>query len=147
MQKRIHGLMYDTETATLIAKTDNGYPVSDLKFARYELYKKRTGEYFLYGEGNAASECHHFNRSENAYEAGEIIRPLGIDDVKHWLEKYQDDFDHDIYEQEFGHIKQTGEKKQISLSLTVTAIEKLKRMASFQGKTQSEIVEELINAE
>lgn len=145
MKKRIHGLMYNTETAKLIAEVDNGFPVNDFKHAEYKLFKKRTGEYFLYGKGGGLSDCAQYNPAMGGYQGGEIIKPYTIDETKAWLEEWQDDFDHDIYDQEFGKIKRSGEKVSKLFSITTSAAEKLERMASVQGKTQSEIVENLID--
>lgn len=46
MKKIINGRKYDTETATLICK---GEYTSNFGYEREELYKKKTGEFFLYG--------------------------------------------------------------------------------------------------
>ena len=49
MKKIINNKMYNTETATEVASYDNGCYLSDFRHFREELYRKRTGEFFLYG--------------------------------------------------------------------------------------------------
>lgn len=52
MKKIINGKKYDTETAREVACKAWGY-YGDLNFVFETLYKKKTGEFFLYGEGGA----------------------------------------------------------------------------------------------
>ena len=53
-----------------------------------------------------------------------------------------------MYEKEFGTIKaDTSKKEQQIFRLSKTAIQKVERMAQKQGKTKSEIVENLIMSE
>ena len=56
MKKIINGRKYDTETAKEIGYWSNGYPCSDFNHCEETLYLKKTGEYFLYGEGGALTE-------------------------------------------------------------------------------------------
>ena len=55
MKKIINGKRYDTDTATLIGY--NGYNGSHSDFSYWceTLYQKRTGEYFIHGEGGPMS--------------------------------------------------------------------------------------------
>ncbi len=55
MKKIIEGRKYDTDTAELIASYGNGLSRSDESWYEEDLYRKKTGEYFLYGEGGAYS--------------------------------------------------------------------------------------------
>jgi hypothetical protein len=86
MKRIIGGKKYDTETATKVASwTTSGYSRSDFRFAHEELYRKRTGEFFLYGEGNAmtqwASSC------GNMRSWGSDIMPLTEEQAKLWVEE------------------------------------------------------------
>ena len=52
MKKIINGKVYDTDTAKLIGSWDNGI-YGDLDSVSEDLYRKRTGEFFIFGhEGN-----------------------------------------------------------------------------------------------
>ena len=55
MRKNIDRKMYDTETAELLASSSNGYGHGDFRYMEEQLYRKKTGEFFLYGEGGALS--------------------------------------------------------------------------------------------
>lgn len=47
--------MYNTESATTVAEWCNNLPRSEFDYCEETLYRKRTGEYFLYGEGGAGA--------------------------------------------------------------------------------------------
>ena len=51
MRKIINNKVYDTATATWIGLSDNGHEYNALSYSGETLYRKRTGEYFLHGEG------------------------------------------------------------------------------------------------
>ena len=53
MKKIINGRLYDTDTAILIGYWDNGYGAGDFHKCYEELYRKKNGEFFLYGSGGA----------------------------------------------------------------------------------------------
>lgn len=153
MKKRIDTLLYDTDTAKKIASYEAPYPKSDIRFYEEELYKKRTGEYFLYGSGNGGSRYGEKVYSESsAWESGEKIVPLTYENAQRWFEKANNENDElatdKVYEEEFGTIKaDTSKKEQQIFRLSKTAIQKVERMAQKQGKTKSEIVENLIMSE
>ena len=48
MKKIINGKKYDTETATSVGEYSSNYACSDYKYYDETLYKKKTGEFFLY---------------------------------------------------------------------------------------------------
>ena len=107
MKKIINGKRYNTDTATLIGSTGHGYP-GDLEYWTEELYRKKTGEFFLYGEGGPMSK---YSRriGENEWSGGEEIRPLSLKEAQEWAEEY---LDGDEYEKVFGAIEE--DKSQIS---------------------------------
>ena len=55
MNKRINGKRYDTETAKEVGCVSWG-AVGDFRHSSETLYRKSTGEFFLYGEGGPLSE-------------------------------------------------------------------------------------------
>ena len=83
--------MYDTETAKKLAEYRHNY--DDAAYTEI-LYKKRTGEYFIYGEGDAG-----------AYSSGEDIKPLTYKQAQKWFEKANNDDDSlapdKVYNREF----------------------------------------------
>lgn len=86
MKKIINGRMYNTETATPIVENNqiNG------SFFGYEetLYRKKTGEFFLYGKGGPASKYAHPGIS-GGWDAGEKIVLIPEEETKKWLERFE----------------------------------------------------------
>lgn len=102
MKKIINGKKYDTETAKFLIRYSSSYPVNDFHFWEEELYVKKTGEFFLYGEGGPASK---YSKScgMNSWSGGKEIIPLTIEEAKKWVENY---FDADDYEEIFGEVEE-----------------------------------------
>lgn len=141
--------MYNTETAKEIGKYVKGY---DDSACHETLYKKRTGEYFLYGEGGPASAwAEPVEGNAGVYASGEDIRPLTYDQAKDWFIRANNDDDSlatdKMYNHEFGKPKKDEPKEITSIALSRTAKRKLERMATKQGIPQSEIIENLILSE
>ena len=86
--------MYNTDTATLQQSYQHGYSMRDFTFFFESLYKKRTGEFFLYGYGS-----HYSYYAAN----GEQIRPLSVEQAKKWVEKYCTS---EEYEEIFGAVEE-----------------------------------------
>ena len=101
MKKIINGRMYDTKTATLIGSTGYGYP-NDFEYWRENLYRKKTGEFFLYGEGGPMSKYSH-RTGQNEWSGGEEIIPLTVEEAQEWAEKH---LEVEEYEQIFGKVKE-----------------------------------------
>ena len=101
MKKIINGKRYDTDTATLIGSASYGYP-SDFEYWAEDLYRKKTGEFFLYGEGGPMSRYFR-STGQNQWSGGEEIRPLSLKEAQEWAEKY---LDADEYEEVFGRIEE-----------------------------------------
>jgi len=137
MQKIINGKKYDTETAEEIGEGYYSNP-NDFHYFAETLYRKRTGEYFLYGEGGPASR-YAVAAGQNSWMGGEKIIPLTIESAKEWAEKY---LGADAYEDEFGEIDDTGEKNAVSISLTATAHNALRQEALKKNTSMSALIEE-----
>ena len=104
--KIINGKKYDTETAKLVAYADNGKSVGDCWYSCEELYKKKTGEYFLH------VPCSGFvsdffrdiqeDRHYNGLKSLEII-PLSIEKAQEWMQEMMSASE---YEAEFGTVEE-----------------------------------------
>ncbi len=100
MKKIIDGKKYDTETAEFIERTGNEYAMSDFKYFSEALYLKKTGEFFLHGEGHAMTKYgKDFTDSTRGF--GEQIIPLTIDEAMSWAKKHCET---DTYEKLFGEV-------------------------------------------
>lgn len=103
MKKIIKGKKYDTETATKLGSWFNGYSYSDFNYVNENLYLKKTGEYFLHGEGGALSKYAKYNASNGVYEGSSVIKPLSKEEAMEWAE---DKLDVDKYEEIFGEVEE-----------------------------------------
>lgn len=70
MKKIINGKMYNTETATELGDFWNGLSTSDFRNLSETLYRKKNGEFFLYGQGGAMTE---YSLDEDGCINGSII--------------------------------------------------------------------------
>jgi len=55
MKRVIKCKLYNTETAERVGMWDNGYCANDFHYCSEDLYRKKTGEFFLHCEGGAMS--------------------------------------------------------------------------------------------
>ncbi len=139
MKKIINGKRYDTETAKLIGSDGYSNP-SDFNYWSEDLYQKKTGEFFLYGEGGARTQYAQAI-DLNSWCGGERIMPLSYDEAREWAKKH---LDADTYKEVFGPVAEDDSKRALNLSLPASTADTLKRMAAETGRTQSDIVAELI---
>ena len=101
MKKIITGKEYDTNTAKCVADWENGYGHNDFISVEEHLYRKKTGEFFLHGEGGAMTE---YSESYAGNTCGsERIIPLTEDEAKEWVENQ---LDADDYESIFGPVEE-----------------------------------------
>lgn len=137
MRKVIKGKLYDTDKATRVASWSDGY-ASDFRFVAEALYRKRTGEYFLHGEGGPMSRYAE-SCGQNQWAGGEAIRPLTYDEAREWMEGHADA---DEYEAEFG-IPDEGSEHDLHVIVSEAAWQALSRAASSDGTTVRAIIERL----
>lgn len=140
MKKIIDGKVYHTYTSTFIDSHENDYISTDSNWIREELYKKRTGEFFLYCEGG--SETQYAKRTtDNNWSNGCEIIPLSFEAAQEWANRYTSA---EIYDNFFGKIPEDEIRKAISISIATSTHEKAKRKASVEGISLSEYIERLI---
>lgn len=117
MKKIINNLVYDTNTAKEIGEWSNGYSVSDFDHLYETLYKKRTGEYFLHGQGGPLSK-YAVEIGNNLWSSGEKIIPLEYESAREWAE---DKLDADDYIAEFGDPGECDNDQKQALCLRIPA--------------------------
>ena len=108
MRKIIKNKMYDTGTAKYIAVWCNDQ--RGFEFIRERLYQKKTGEYFLHGEGGAMTGYAEY--IGNGYIEGEKIMPLTDDEAMKWAEKH---LEANEYEEIFGEVSESDRTFAIKL--------------------------------
>ena len=141
MRKIIKGKMYDTSTAEELAEWDNEYYGNDFNRCSETLYRKKTGEFFLYGKGGARSRYASYSGGD--VSGGEQIVILTYAEAQAWAEKH---LDADKYESIFGAIEDDDTDTVFSVRLPASTIEQVKRDASKAGMTIGEYVDMKLNS-
>lgn len=139
MRKIINGRKYDTETASMVAEHESGYP-SDFSYVRETLYRKRGGEYFIHGVGNAASKYAE-PTGLNSWRAGERVMPLTWDEAREWAET---NMGANAYEAEFGEVSEGEGDAMLSVRVSAAAKAALDRYCARTGRAKGEVVEGLL---
>lgn len=137
MKKIIHGKSYDTETAQLMGEWDNE-AYGKFEYCYEGLYRKRTGEFFLYGTGGPMSIYAHYV-SYNETSGSSVIEPLTYVEAAQWAEEH---LTGEEYAAIFGEPEE-GNKRMVGVYISAKA-EQLLNKAAASGKTKSAIVDELI---
>jgi len=88
MKQVISGKLYNTETAELVHKWENGEFINDFRYYKESLYKTKKGAYFISGKGGAMSK---YRRScgNNNMCGGSDIRVVSKDEAIEWLETHE----------------------------------------------------------
>ena len=81
MKRIIKGKVYNTTTAKQVGHYESEYGCADFNYYEQVLYRKKTGEYFLHGRGNAASPYAQ-SAGESSWTGGESIRPLTFEEAR-----------------------------------------------------------------
>lgn len=139
MKKIINNKRYDTDKAMYIAEIssrDQGVGPSDFNFWSETLYQKRTGEYFLFGEGGPLSKYSQPYENDGSQSGYKII-PLTLDQAKQWAEKAMDA---DEYETTFGPVEEDTDKHVMSLSVNESTYQIIKRVAAENKISMSQVI-------
>lgn len=139
MKKIIRGRLYDTETAKEVGSWEAEVSRSGFNWYEETLYRKKTGEFFLSGNGGPASK--YAERSYGSWIGGSSIEPLSYEDAREWAEKHMEA---DDYVKWFALSDDTDTKSTITLRLSQASIDKLRMAASSKDVIASDIVEDLI---
>ena len=136
MKKIIDGKKYDTETARFLGSYEYSYR-SQFEWYREDLYQKKTGEFFIYGEGHAASKYAVSEGRNCGWSGGEKIIPMSADSAREWAEKY---LEAEEYEKIFGEVVEDDSKRAVNLYLPTALVERLRRQATEQGVSLSDYI-------
>lgn len=138
MKKIIKGRSYDTDKAEELVSIDNG--IGGIDHECETLYRKRTGEFFIHGEGGAHTR-YAKPTDDGRWSGGELIQPLTYDQAQQWAENH---LDGDAYESIFGAVEDGQVAMTISISTATKA--KLERYAARHGIPQVKVIEDLIDS-
>lgn len=143
MRKIINNRAYDTDTAKELGSWSTAYSARDFRSFSETLYQKRTGEFFLHGEGGPMSR--YSERAEGGcWRWGEAITPLTYDRARQWAERHLDAED---YEGIFGAVSEDGESDDaiVTLRLSAAVSKALGREMAKTGRTKREIVNDILD--
>ena len=140
MKKIINGKVYDTEKARELGS--DGGNAGTFQAWSERLYQKRTGEFFLYGEGGPATK---YARSVglNEWSGGEKIIPLDVKAARQWVEEH---LDADDYEQIFGLPDEDAEPAALNIMLDAALMARLRARVAEEGASLTATVEKLLRA-
>ena len=142
MKKVINGKLYDTDTAKRVGSWDNGCSTNDFDYCSEDLYRKKTGEFFLHGEGHAMSR--YASSSGDGRGWGEAIIPLTFQKAQKWAE---DHLNGDEYIALFGAPEEDDNKTAIHAYIPKASLAKLKDEQAKTGKSIGDIIDTLIKGE
>lgn len=88
----INGVAYNTRTAEITANNGSDRTInhSDERWYRETLYRKKSGEFFLYGSGGIFTK-YAKQTGPDSWERSEAILPLTEDEVREWAMNNLDD--------------------------------------------------------
>ena len=90
MTRIINGKRYNTETATELVAWDNGRYGGDFNRCEETLYRTKSGNYFIHGNGGPMSRwaC---SCGDNSWGGGDGINGLTTAEALEWLEERDED--------------------------------------------------------
>ena len=140
MNKVIRGKRYNTETAKLVGTWEANEPENSDFWEKEELYQKRSGEFFLIGQGGAQTQYARFSMGgEN--KPGVELRPIEPEEASDWAEEH---LTADEYEALFGPVAEDGSRGRITLTLLNSTIDTVRREAQRRKMNFNEYLEKLI---
>lgn len=141
MKKIINGKLYDTETAKCLGSDSYSNP-RDFNYWCEVLYKKRTGEFFIFGEGGPMSR---YSRSlgDNSWSGGEKIIPLTLSKAQEWAEEH---LSADEYEEAFGLPDEDAEDVDLHVTISARLMAEIKAKAAEKGESITALVERALRA-
>lgn len=140
MNKVIRGKRYNTETAKLVGTWEANEPENSDFWEKEELYQKRSGEFFLIGQGGAQTQYARFSMGGESKPDIEL-RPIEPEEASDWAEEH---LTADEYEALFGPVAEDGSRGRITLTLLNSTIDTVRREAQRRKMNFNEYLEKLI---
>ena len=141
MKKAINNKIYDTNTAINVGEWWNRLPRNDLNFCTETLYRKKTGEFFLHGEGGPMSK-YVVQIGNNEWSGGEKIIPLSYEAAQKWAQEH---LDGDEYSKIFEIDDDENREDVIHLRISADAKKKLDIIRAKEGRSYRDIIDQLIH--
>ena len=129
MNKVIRGKRYNTETAKLVGTWEANEPENSDFWEKEELYQKRSGEFFLIGQGGAQTQYARFSMGGES-KPGIELRPIEPEEASDWAEEHL--------------TAEDGSRGRITLTLLNSTIDTVRREAQRRKMNFNEYLEKLI---
>lgn len=140
MYKVINGKRYDTETARKLGEWDNGTSPDNFKWISETIYKTKSGNFFLHGEGGPLTPYATVSGNDTGW--GKKITPLSEEQARAWSE---DRLSGEEYDRIFGTDEfEESEFVQISATIPEELKTKMDEIRKRTGETTSEFLSRLI---
>lgn len=137
MKRVVQGVLCDTETAKMLGEYEHEYK-SSFHWYTERLYRTKSGKFFLYGEGYAASPYAR-KVSTNEWAPGEKITLLSPEAARRWAEE---NLSGDEYIAAFGEPDEDGEP--VVLTIDSATKRRLDRLKESTGKSIKQLVAEAV---
>lgn len=129
MKKVINNKLYNTESARELGTWSNMADVRNFSWYCETLYQKRTGEYFLHGEGGPMTQYAE-TIGQNSWSGGQRIMPLSVEKAREWAEEH---LDADEYMEIFGEPGEDDALENLYVQLPADLMARMRREASENG--------------
>ena len=137
MKKVVQGVLCDTDTAKVLGEYEHEYK-SSLHWYTERLYRTKSGKYFIYGEGHAASP-YAKKVAQSEWAPGEAIKLIPPEVARLWAEEHLDAGE---YIAAFGEPEEDGEP--VVLTIDSATKRRLDRMKEATGKSIKQLVAEAV---
>jgi len=139
MKKIIDGALYNTETATLLGSDSYGYG-NDFRAWTEDLYRTKSGKYFLHGEGGPMTQ-YAVSTGNNSWSGGSKIIPMNRSYAVEWAENH---LSADEYIKLFGAVEEpeSEESEQLTVYITPSMKSALREYTEVNGTTFSAVAKE-----
>ena len=142
MKKIIEGKLYDTDTAKEVGMWANAGSWRDFSHMVERLYRKRTGEFFLHGQGGPATKYAE-STGQNSWSGGSKIIPLTVASARKWAEEH---LDADEYAEIFGMPEEdSDERTTLCVRLPASLAARIKSNASEEGLSLTAYLEKILS--
>jgi hypothetical protein len=140
MRKIIEGHKYDSDTARLIGEWSNDCYVNDFWYCSEELYRTKSGLYFVHGIGGAQSKYaeHH----ADGWYGGEAITPVSEAEAHEWAEEH---LTADEYEAEWGE-PDDGESAKLGATVSQATYDAIRKAAARDGISMGKVIDAMAEA-
>lgn len=140
MKKIIKNLLYSTETAKELGSWGNNLGYRDFGHMTETLYQKRTGEFFLHGEGGPMTKYAE-SAGQNTWTGGERIIPLSVESARKWAEEH---LSVDEYEKIFGLPEETEDKVNLGVQIPADLSVIVRRQAAEREMTLTAYITQIL---